>query len=335
MNINTINSLLASSFEQENSLGLSNGKMSGCIYFYVASRNQSNERYRKIAGKLLDDIFNGIGYIDSLDVRTGLAGIGIGLSYLANNKYVTGDINKVLGDLDDKIFKHLCDEKTYEINNNITVIQLLYYLYIRLTNLENIPEQKYLFEELTIHAINNIYEKTTSVFFYEPLSFNLDYKLPQFLLILEKISSLNFYNERIKKIMEELSFKILTIIPLLNSNRLYLLVAMKSIAKWFDINGWNKHMMFIEDKLELNTIYEQEFNYDNIYINNGYAGILLLLGKIMSLNNPIYIKHKENLIRIINTHEVVKFQEEPKYLDSHKGLFNGITGVIMAINKNI
>lgn len=72
-------------------VGLLNGKMGVTVAFYELSRKQNNEVYGLYADELLDEIFESINVKTPIDFESGLTGIGWGLEYLIQNRYVDGD----------------------------------------------------------------------------------------------------------------------------------------------------------------------------------------------------------------------------------------------------
>lgn len=106
--IHILNGTLISSLNDTDiPLGLADGKMGICIYFYILSRYEKNKEYENIAENILDEIFKNIDKTTSIDVRTGITGIGLGITYLIKNKHVDGNINIILKDIDDTVFKNI------------------------------------------------------------------------------------------------------------------------------------------------------------------------------------------------------------------------------------
>lgn len=87
-------------------LGLFHGKMGIVIFFYHYSRYTSNPIYDEFAGELLDEVYEDINTDLSFDFENGLCGIGWGIEYLLQNKYLKGDSNEVLEDIDRKIMEY-------------------------------------------------------------------------------------------------------------------------------------------------------------------------------------------------------------------------------------
>jgi lantibiotic modifying enzyme len=107
-----LNSKIEATLDNQRLLpGLGYGKMGLCVHFYRLARSESNEKYGKIAERLLDEVFEDIGTVKLIDIENGLAGIGLGISYLIRNGYVQGDENHILRDVDDEIFKQISSPK--------------------------------------------------------------------------------------------------------------------------------------------------------------------------------------------------------------------------------
>lgn len=112
MNIqdNITNALLLSSSFIEN-LGLFNGKTGIAIYFFHLARSTNNKLYEKYAEELIDEIYDEISLSTPLDFENGLAGIGWGIEYLAENGFIDADTNEVLEEFDDVLIKDVEDFK--------------------------------------------------------------------------------------------------------------------------------------------------------------------------------------------------------------------------------
>ena len=329
-----IHSFLADSFEIDPSLGLASGKIGGCIYFFYLSRAENNPAYRKIAEKLLDDVFADIASVKTIDVKNGLGGIGLGISFLIRNGYVQGNVNRILREIDDRIFKNLSYRRYSVSLDLLSMIQLLFYLYVRLTEMEKGSEQEYLFRELTIQTLNALYDRLEPDFFDEPFGPDMDYKLPQLVFVLGKITDLNFYNDRINKIIEELSVKILATIPFLQVNRLYLWVCMRSMAGKTGIKGWDEHICLLRHKLDFEVLLNEELGDNDIYVCDGAAFILLLLWQAAD-DIPRFEEYRDRLIGKIISSGKMDLSAGVKYLNNNKGLFNGIAGVLLVLGKII
>jgi Lantibiotic modifying enzyme len=130
--IETLNNKLTESIDDINLPGLSTGKMGLSIYFYYLSRWERKDEYKQVADKLLNEVVNNLSNRMELSVESGLAGIASGIRHLVIEKFIEGDINELLEEVDSRIFKLLAFLKNDESKlPKQKIIQLLYYLYIR------------------------------------------------------------------------------------------------------------------------------------------------------------------------------------------------------------
>ena len=128
--INRINNRLKNSInDSEHSLGLFGGKMGLCIYFYMLDYRESNKNFKVIAEKLLEQVISQLHTIKSIDIENGLAGIGLAISFLLKKDIIKGNVNTVLSDIDDEIFKQI-SFRNFDKDPK-TLIQILFYIYIR------------------------------------------------------------------------------------------------------------------------------------------------------------------------------------------------------------
>lgn len=331
--INKFNKILIDTFDKEG-LGLDNGQMGYCIYFFWLSRIENNKEYRKFAENLIDEIFEKVHTLKAIDINNGLSGIGIGINYLIREGYVTGNINVILKTIDDLIFRHLCIKKYYNSIDSIVITHLLYYLYIRVKDQKINSESHYLFKELIIKTVNILYEKVDSKLSEEPVSYIIDYQLPLFLFVLSKIYSLDYYNYRIIKILEEISPRVLTIIPFLQSNRLYLLWGLDSISKQVEIFGWNNHIKLLRRECDIDHILINELGKNNIFFNDGVASIYYLLSELHNYFPPCEIRRLNLLMdNKVKSSDFWKLLELDLYsFDNNKGLLSGFCGVSIMLN---
>ena len=87
---------------------LFHGKMGLSCYFFHLSRHESNPDYYAFADKLLDQVLlNYLSLNHFLDVEDGLAGIGLGVTWLVKNRFIEADLNELHEVIDDAIFRKI------------------------------------------------------------------------------------------------------------------------------------------------------------------------------------------------------------------------------------
>ena len=69
-------------------LGLLDGKMGICIFFYLYARQTGSKLYEELGGYLLDEIYKEITQSASIGFAKGLCGIAWGIEYLIQNDFV-------------------------------------------------------------------------------------------------------------------------------------------------------------------------------------------------------------------------------------------------------
>ncbi len=260
-------------------LNIPNGKMGICLYFFLISKNLSNKQYEQWAAEILDETYKKITQDTTAYSITDILQVGIAIDWFFKQKYVKGNINHVLSEVDDALFQKMTSSKYPQILTCEThdFLYIMYYLYIRHEKQKPNSDNLFFIEELIIKAFNEVYASLNSVFYDEPILFHLDYKLPPFLFILSKIYSLNFYNYRIIEVIKEIAGLIQSRIPVLHAHRLYLLWGLVNLKKTTKLTFWDDQINLIYHNTNISKIVEQELQNKNIFINDGVAGIYLLL----------------------------------------------------------
>lgn len=143
-------------------LGLFHGRMGLVIFFYHYSRYIDSSVYDEFAGELLDSIFEEINDKLPVDFENGYLGIGWGIQYLATQRFIDGDINYVLEDIDKKIterdIRRLTDTS---LNNGIEG-----YLHYFLARMQENKYKDKIFDELYLFD----FMETTKKFVSTPIS---------------------------------------------------------------------------------------------------------------------------------------------------------------------
>lgn len=96
--------VMASSFTPN--IGLYHGKTGVVIALCHYARFARKPIYDDFAGELLDEVCSSIHAGTSFDFENGLAGIGWGIEYLLQNRFMEGDSNVVLRNINEHIMKY-------------------------------------------------------------------------------------------------------------------------------------------------------------------------------------------------------------------------------------
>ena len=315
-------------------LNIETGKMGTCLYFFMLADSLKNKQYQQYAEKLLDEIYEQLDQNMSVKSISDVMQVGIGIDFLLKRKYVEGNINQVLGDVDNALFQRITSTKNPQTLTCETpeFLYILYYLYLRLEKQKPNSDSCFLMEELIIKAINIVYDSLNSAFYDEPLLFNLDYKLPPFLYVLCKIHSLGFYNYRINEMIREIAGLIQSRIPALHANRLYLLWGLVNLKQATGFTFWDEQINLIYYNINIPKIIEQELRNKQVFIKDGVAGIYLLLKALEKTDYKIPFDVELIRKRIYNSDVWKENQQQP--LVFAYGM-SGVLWVVHLLNQKI
>ena len=331
--IKRLNEKIDAFAHETSSLNIETGKMGICLYFFMLADSLKNEQYQQWAEKLLDEIYARLQDI-SLNAVPELIQISIGIDFLLKQKCVEGNINRVLDDIDIVLFRRMTlsnnqQKLTHEIPE---YLYILYYLYLRLEQQKPNTNNRFLMEELTIKAFNDVYASLNNDFYDEPILFNLDYKLPPFLFVLSKIHSLDFYNYRINEIIKEIAGLIQSRIPVLHANRLYLLWGLIHLKQATGFTFWDEQINLIYQSIDVSKIIKHELRNKQLFIKDGIAGIYLLLSFLEEIDCKISYDPEILRKRILNSDIWKESTQQPLAFISG---MSGLLWVDYLINKKI
>ena len=312
-------------------LNIETGKTGICLYFFMLADSLKNKKYQQWAEELLKEIYGQLDQDMSIKTIREIMQVGIGFYFLLKRKYVEGNINQVLEDVDNALFRWMSSSKplTYEMAG---FLHILYYLYLRIEKQKPNSNSLFLMEELTIKAFNDVYASLNSAFYDEPVLFYLGYKLPLFLYVLSKIHSLGFYNYRIDEVIKEIAGLIQSRIPVLHANRLYLLWSLVNLKQTTGFTFWDEQINIIYHNINVQKIVEQELRDKQVFVTDGVAGIYLLLNALEKTDYKIPFD-MEMLRKRINDSDVWKENAQQPLVFSYG--MSGLLWVEHLINQRI
>jgi hypothetical protein len=335
--IDTLNNRFILSSIDKYPLDWAHGKMGLCIYFYYLFRWEGKEEHKQVAEKLLNEVVNNLSGKMDITVENGLAGIALSISHLVKEKFVMGDINEILEDVDSRIIKVLAFLTKEESKfTKPTLILFLYYLYLRNTEQTSFND-KYIYQELIIKMIELFQYNLPAIYFNEHFTFSVqNYQPPLFLYVVSKLYDLNIYNSRLNKIMEEAMRQIISTLPVLQANRLYLLCGLLSIRSYLPKyqNEIETRIRLLKERIDVEHIINIELKNQDIYIASGVSLVYMLL-YFIHINYPAYrIDFNPQSIYNKILHSAVwnTLLNREYYKDKHKGLYDGFPGANLVLS---
>lgn len=305
--------------------GLFTGKMGICLYLFHTGETEKAHEWLQAVYKELPEMKGDI------SMERGLCGAGMAIGHLIREGYLNGDVNVALQEIDNSVFRQLAYERHSKEYNLTALIHLLYYLTARWKEQEKGSDAEYIFKSLITQTMNGMYARIDAQSISEPLHYSLDYALPQTLFIMDYLFSQALCRQRIERMMGELAPVILSTIPRIQANRLYLLCGMNALASHGACpQEWKKHASILLDSIDVDHILTKEMGCKSIYINNGASSLYFLLRQINGYADKIDEYKKRIMTLIDNSPEWQLLAENKAYLRSHLGLYSGICGVASA-----
>ena len=101
------------------------------ILFYHYSRKLSENDFEIYANELIDEIYGEINTRTPLDFTNGLTGIGWGIEYLKINRFIEGDTDKILKEIDDILLQYINQFQNIDQSGKAKELGYDYYLKAR------------------------------------------------------------------------------------------------------------------------------------------------------------------------------------------------------------
>ena len=261
--------------------GLLHGKMGVCLYFFYLSRKSGKADHLAFAEKLLDEVYKQVNDKSlNCGFGDGLAGIAWAINHLIQARFVEADPDEILEEVEDTVFRYLVSQTDFQLGLLEGLLGYLAYLVYRLDHPGTVsPDKEFVLKRLMVEVLNHIGasidERKLRV--NEPPFLNFMWDLPLCLLMLAKAYSLQYHQNKISRILENLSPAILSYFPLHSANKLFLIYGMTEVLRQVDIPLWQNHLNILKEHLDLPYLLDIELKDKNLFLSNGLAGISFLL----------------------------------------------------------
>jgi hypothetical protein len=338
------NSLLLNASFIEN-IGLMHGKMGIAIYFFHLARETGNAVYEEYAGELIDEIYAEIHAKTPCDFENGLAGIGWGIEYLAQNKFIDADTNEVLEESDKQIAHEITFHSPPEIGILNGISGYILYFLSRLNSnkagtalFESIRKTLMdLFDQLKQRITNQLIGANAEMLWNEPDQFDLAWDYPSVIWVLSELVNIQVCAEEAKGLISELVSPVLNEgkLPKLQSHRLLLALALQKfkLASPENVSGFNAETFL--SRIEHDAII-RELADQSVFLRNGTTGIAFVHTMLYkSTNNPLFMGGYQ----FWNAKGLEFSQTAPaKPMDNVNGvnlygIIDGITGINLFTNE--
>lgn len=278
-----------------NEIGLMEGKMGACLYFFIVGKVQDKKHFTKQGELLLDEVFERVSISTPTNFANGLAGIGWAVEYLIQSNLVKGNSDVILEEIDNCILKTLTLDDGLDIDFTDGLIGYLFYFIQRLKS-ERKSGKSIAFElnrELLILTLNRIDQKYLSSAhpITDDIQFDFFQNYPYLIRLLGFAFGLNIFNTKIERMVNELFRYFETSTHGLNTNRLHLVLEIIVLCKKMSINKWDG----LIDNLLHSIGFEElikEIDTQCVGIRSGLSGLKYIL------SNATYILPIDNIYQI-------------------------------------
>jgi len=318
-------------------IGLYEGKTGLAIYFYHQARLRSEKRYKAFAGKLLDSTYKQIHNKLPIDLKSGLTGICFGILHLNETGFVKGNPNYGLKELDDKIintlyFSYFTDNQYLSSEELKTIAHCSLYLCKRIADNKLSKNEKHIFEQIVIRAVNKIETAISPEKMTEPWFFSrYDYFLALYLELIEKVYKLGFYSYKLNKVCDEWNERLTSALPTLKSHRLLMAAAMEKANRFYKSGKWTEHISLLKQSVDIESVINTDFRNKNLNIADGLSGFYIFLKE-----NPLLTDSAKKLIveKIAYSEIWSDFEAAPdNQKQGYIGLMSGLAGVILTFHS--
>lgn len=339
------NSLLLNASFIDN-LGLMHGKMGITIYFFHLARETKNQIYEDYAGELIDEIYDEINIDTPCDFGNGLAGIGWGIEYLVQNRFIDADTDEVLEEFD----KRIIHEITYHTPDEIGLFEGLagYVVYFSKRVKEGMGKNKNtnanwdaLLKAISLleqNIIDKQREDKHEELWAELDRYDITWNFPMVLWILGELYESGICQKQAERIIQNIfkPLKIKNNSPRLQSNCLLLSLAVEKLKhskfELFPHSFLDDLSQLLLRNLERESIYK-ELAPNSAFLQNGTGGIAWIYKQLFQLTNNVFFQ-EESLYW--NTCSYGFSETDQGYAGFHVtkedenrafGLLNGMTGI--------
>lgn len=197
----------------------------------------------------------------------------------------------------------------------------------RLKEIED-EDLKTLFKRHIGELLNYMYINRPTTFYSEPLPFSLKSAVCLYLIVLAIAYSWNIEKERILLILQEMKFTLFAQRPLLQLNRLWLMIVALFVFCKTQDEEWKRYAESLKPEIDIKNILETELFDKCIFPSNGIIAIWFVLKFYAKIANDvdIVIDDKWVVTRIKESSVWNKFEKDLCFLEDNYSL-DGYCGV--------
>lgn len=236
--------------------GLDNGKGGSVIISCFLDEIYPELKLLNYAEKQLDKLPSCLTK-NQAGLINGVTGIGCLYIFLIRNRYFEGDLESLLGDVDNLIFKNVT-EKNVQLSFKYGLKGYFIYLIMRYESSKD-AEMKCLIERQLVEIVNKIAESLVIQVNHFKMNspFNLFWELPTLLFCLSSLLKHKIYLSKVNRLLDELLSLIREFIPSQNIKKLYLYLAISTLNDELNSADWSDYGNVLSELIVFDKILDE------------------------------------------------------------------------------
>lgn len=316
-------------------IGLFDGKMGLCIYWYIQARCFNDITYETLASELLDSVYEELSMKKyEPDLENGIIGIAFAIDFLLINGFVDGNKEEVLNDVDDTIYRNLYFEHINNKNMRSIVdkdeLWAGFYFAKRLQDNDISSEKVFLYKRILMEIVNRSSSIVNTFLYTEPVMFApLSYLYLTFLLFVVEVAKCNFYNNKLNLMLEEWKNDIQSILPYSNGHKNIIHNLLSRLTQITQNNGYSRYLNVLRQYADIEYFIHNELFSRNVDISRGISSWALFLYQTGNIKKSNLKSINNKIDYSILWEDWKKNIETTNNVDNYNvGLFHSLTGVI-------
>lgn len=272
----------ASRMEKTANPFLKNGFAGLCLFSFGMYEMTSQKKYYQMGLHCLRRTCESIKRNSKVNIAEGLSGIGIVILQVFRKGLVNGDVNEVLKNVDDEIYRSVTQALDYNerflmARHEMALMNVAQYMTERVKFVRSEEERK-IYELFVNKILNRLYMAQDAAFYLEPTPYTSDYMLAHFILLLRKAHEVKLCTNRVLHIWEENRRLVLAQTPYFDCNKLLLLFALSEMHRIVpnDIELSEK-IDSLRKSISVKKIVEIEMPDNAMHLMSGLTGLVQLM----------------------------------------------------------
>lgn len=261
---------------------LKNGFAGLCLFSFGMYEMTSQKKYYQMGQYYLRRTCDSLKRNSKVNIPEGLSGIGIVILHVFRKGLVDGDVDEVLKNVDDEIYRSVTqaldfNEQFSMARHEMALMNVAMYMTERVKFVRSEEERK-IYELFLNKILNRLYMAQDATFYLEPTPYTSDYLLAHFILLLRMAYEVKLCADRVLHIWEESRRLVLAQAPYFDCNKLLLLFALSEMHKIVSNDSeLSEKIDSLRKSISVKKIVEIEMPDNSMHLLSGLTGLVQLM----------------------------------------------------------